>query len=154
MTHNFDNINKLYQYTVGFDKTYRALRDITETAIKATSNYPPYNIIETNDNAYVIELAIAGFTENDVEIELLEDKLIIRGKVDASDTSAQFLHQGIANRAFQRVFTVADTVEVRGADLLNGILRIYLENIVPKSKKSRKIEIGAPSASAKQTLME
>lgn len=140
MTHlqfpNYWNIN-----TVGFEDTVKRLSELANNTLK-TVNYPPYDIVKVDDNKYVIEMAVAGFGKQNIEIELVDGKLIVAGKLDSDEKNlANILYKGIANRSFHRAFTLADTVEVEGAELVNGILKIWLENIIPDHKKPRKVEI-------------
>ena len=104
------------------------------------SKYPPYNLIQDGDK-YTIELAVAGFTEDDIEIihEPESGQIIIEGRIGSSEGT--YLHQGIANRSFRRIWTVSDSVVVNGAELSGGILRVELESIVPEEKKPKKIAI-------------
>jgi len=140
MTHlqfpNYWNIN-----TVGFEDTVKRLSELANNTLK-TVNYPPYDIVKVDDNKYVIEMAVAGFGKQNIAIELVDGKLIVAGKLDSDEKNlANILYKGIANRSFHRAFTLADTVEVEGAELVNGILKIWLENIIPDHKKPRKVEI-------------
>lgn len=125
-------------FTVGFDDAIKRLDSLTKTV--KTVGYPPYNITKIDDNKYVIELAVAGFGKQDIEIELKENILAISGKVK-NDQNNEYLYKGIADRAFTRTFSLADTVEIKNAYLMNGMLKIWLENIIPEHKKPRKIEI-------------
>ena len=132
-------------FSIGFDKSFKALADQLETIGKNVPGYPPYNIKKVEDNKYVIELAVAGFSKTDIELTLDNGKLTIAGKTkDASDldnANAYYFYKGIAERAFNRTFTLADTVEVKNAEMINGILKVWLENIIPDSKKPKKIDI-------------
>lgn len=140
------------RFFVGFDPLIKKLSEATEQTVKAAQNYPPYNIKKIDDNKYLIEVAVAGFGKQDLEIEIADDKLTIKGNAAAQfdaveEDSAgawvfpQFLYQGLASRPFTRTFNLADNVEIRGATLLNGILKIALEAIIPEHKKPKKIEI-------------
>jgi len=134
-------LNAWAPYTVGFEDTVKRLSELANTTLKA-ANYPPYDIVKVDDNKYVIEMAVAGFGKQNIEIELADSKLVISGKLDSDEKNlANILYKGIANRPFHRSFNLADTVEVEGAELVNGILKIWLENIIPDHKKSRKIEV-------------
>jgi molecular chaperone IbpA len=116
------------------------------------TKYPPYNLKKIDENKYTIELAVACFAKQDLEIEIVDDKLIIKGNVQGGQTGQvqdstgewtwpQMLHQGLAMRPFTRTFTLSDNVEIRGASLLNGILKIALEAIIPEHKKPKKVDI-------------
>jgi molecular chaperone IbpA len=127
-----------FRTTVGFDR----LLDLLGQA-EGTPGYPPYNIERSDENHYRITIAVAGFAEKDLDIGVSDGVLTVEGKRDA-DTKPAYLHHGIAGRAFQRQFQLAEHVEVRAALLENGLLHIELERVVPEEKKPRKIVIGAP----------
>jgi len=103
------------------------------------TNYPPYNIRKTGDNTYVIEIAVAGFGKQEIDITLEDNKLIVSG--NTKDDSDNFLFKGIANRAFTRTFALDDQIEIQDAALINGMLKIALERIIPEHKKPKKIEV-------------
>ena len=130
--------------TVGFDSMFDRLFGDVERNGNATG-FPPYNIRKDEDDLYTIEMAVAGFSKEDLEAELKEGVLTVRAKTDHEE--GVFLHGGIAKRAFTRSFTISDDLIVKGADLVNGMLTISLERIVPEEKKSRMIEIGQPTES-------
>ena len=128
----------LYRSTVGFDRLFSML-DGVETA----PGYPPYNIERTGENDYRITVAVAGFGENDLSIVAKENTLTIKGAKQAKEEQAgEVLHQGIAARAFERVFQLADHVVVRAATLENGLLHVELVREIPEAKKPRQIPIG------------
>ncbi|HKN08919.1 MAG TPA: Hsp20 family protein [Pseudomonadota bacterium] len=133
----------LYRSTVGFDRLFSML-----DGFDAAPGYPPYNIERTGENAYRISVAVAGFGENDLSIEAKENTLTIRGgkevNKEAKDEkkSGEVLYQGIAARAFERVFQLADYVQVKGATLENGLLHVDLVREIPEAKKPRQIPIG------------
>lgn len=129
----------LYKSTVGFDDLFNLLDNYGNVDGSATG-YPPYNIQRLNDNAYRVTMAVAGFTDADIDIEVKEQTLRVVGeKTDNVDTV--YLHQGIASRTFERTFQLADHVEVLGAKLENGLLHIELKREIPEKMKARKIEI-------------
>jgi molecular chaperone IbpA len=133
----------LWPSTVGFERMFREIDDLMNaTNSGSTSNFPPHNIIKLDDYRYTVELAVAGFSEKEIDITLKEGILEIKGSKTPDDNEMQYLHKGIGTRAFIKNIRLADTVEVRGATFKNGILAIGLENVVPESKKPRKIEIG------------
>lgn len=132
----FKDFDKLF---VGFDDQWNRMAKLHDEIAKNIPNYPPYNIYKADENKYVIELAVAGFSKQDVEITLDGDKLIVKG--EAKDDSQAFLYKGIATRAFTRSFAVDDQVVVNGAQMINGMLKIFLERIIPEHKKPRQIEI-------------
>lgn len=143
-------------YSVGFEDTIKRFSELANTTLKA-ANYPPYDIVKVDENKYVIEMAVAGFGKQNIELELVDGKLVVSGKLDSDEKNlTNILYKGIANRSFQRSFTLADTIEVEGAELVNGILKIWLENIIPDHKKPRKIEVKdseeVKSKSGKQVL--
>ena len=128
--------------SVGFDRLIDAIEEMSsgETFNKAQS-YPPYNIIKQNERDYTIEIAIAGFHQDEIDITAEGNKLTVVGKVK-STPAGQYLHKGVANRDFTHDFTLAETVVVRSADIQNGLLMIQLENVIPEEKLPRKILIG------------
>jgi molecular chaperone IbpA len=130
---------------------------IHDDLTKNIPNYPPYNIKKTGDNTYVIELAVAGFAKQDIEIELADGKMIVKGNVQSDDSNDNFLFKGIAARNFQRVFALDDQVEVKNAEMINGMLQVFLERIIPEHKKPKKIEVkdaGTAKTTKKQLLVE
>jgi molecular chaperone IbpA len=137
---SFD-LSPLFRYSVGFDR----LDDLFETAFRDTqeASYPPYNIVKTGQDNYKITLAVAGFGDDDLEVVVKENVLTVRGKVKDADKDASYLHRGIAGRAFEHRFQLADHVRVSGANLANGLLDIELVREVPEAMKPQRIEIGA-----------
>jgi molecular chaperone IbpA len=136
------DFSPLYRSTVGFDRLFSALDQVAGYEGAATT-YPPYNIERTSDNTYRVSVAVAGFAENDITIEVKENALTIRGdKAEAKDEKkGEVLHQGIAARAFERRFQLADHVQVTGASLENGLLHVDLVREIPEAKKPRLIPI-------------
>jgi molecular chaperone IbpA len=136
------DLSPLYRSTVGFDRLAALLDQVGGVDVEPTA-YPPYNIERISDNAYRITMAIAGFSRDDVTIEVKESALSVRGekKPDASG-ERQFLHRGIAGRGFERRFQIADHVEVVSADLKDGMLHIDLKRELPERMKPRVIAIG------------
>ena len=131
-----------FRSTVGFDR----LLDLLESA-DTREGYPPYNIERSDENHYRVTVAVAGFAEKDLGIEVCDGVLTITGKREGeAGQKASFLHQGIAGRAFERSFQLAEHVEVRGARLENGLLHVELERVIPEEKKPRKIVINAAAA--------
>lgn len=128
------------RYFVGFDEQFNKLAKIHDDLTKNIPNYPPYNIKKTGENTYSIEIAIAGFGKQDVEIEFADNKLIVRGNI-SDNTDDNYVFKGIANRAFTRSFALDDQIEVKDAEMINGMLRIFLEKIIPEHKKPKKIEV-------------
>jgi molecular chaperone IbpA len=133
----------LYRSTVGFDRLFSMLDDATRFDGSAPS-YPPYNIEHTGENSYRISVAVAGFSEADLSIEAKDNTLTIKGEKQdkTGEQKGEVLYQGIAARAFERVFQLADHVEVKGAGLENGLLYVDLVREIPETMKPRRIEIG------------
>lgn len=131
--------SRLTKDTIGFDEIFKRLSSFTENLPKIPT-YPPYNIKKTDENTYVIELAVAGFGKQDIELTLDNGVLIIKGQIEGEDPN-EYIFKGIANRAFTRSFTLADTVKVQNAELLNGMLKIILEKYIPEDRKPKKINI-------------
>jgi molecular chaperone IbpA len=134
---NLDLLND--PFFIGFDSIFNKLNQIEKANV---TNYPPYNLIKTGEDTYLIELAVAGFDEKDFDIELHNGVLTIRAEVTETDTATNYLHKGIAARSFVRKFTLADTVEVDGVSLHQGMLTVKLINVIPEEKKPKKILIG------------
>ena len=135
----FDNFNQLTPYAVGFDRLFNDLQRYTNNNISSTG-FPPYNISQHDEDKNTIELALAGFGKEDLEVEVKAGTLTVRS-LKESDDSTSLLHKGIAYRKFERKFTLADDIIVNDASLNNGMLTIKLERIVPEDKKSRMIHI-------------
>ena len=131
----------LYPSVVGFDR----LLDTFDTMLtEKPTTFPPHNIVKVDENNYLVELAVAGFNESEVTIEVLKNTLTIKGEKDLDDTR-NYLHRGIGTRTFKKTVTLADTVQVDGASLENGILTVKLVNIVPVEKLPVKIAINTVS---------
>lgn len=129
------------RFFVGFDEQLARMQKMHDEIAKNIPNYPPYNIKKVDDNRYVIEMAVAGFSKSEIDIEFADDKLVIKGKVKEDIDESNYLFNGLANRAFTRTFALNDQVEIKGAALVNGLLQIGLERIIPEHKKPRKIEV-------------
>ncbi|HEX3755081.1 MAG TPA: Hsp20 family protein [Rhizomicrobium sp.] len=125
-----------YRSTVGFDHLF----DLLESAAEGAQGYPPYNIERSDETHYRVTVAVAGFGEKDLSVEVKDDVLTVSGKRDEASRPS-YLHQGIAGRAFERSFRLAEHVEVRNARLEHGLLHIDLERLVPEEKKPRRIAI-------------
>jgi molecular chaperone IbpA len=141
---NTSFLNDFTKGAVGFDDIFTKMTDFQKNIHTKISTYPFYNIKKTGENTYVIEMAVAGFSKQDIELTLEDGVLTIKGSVTSDDT-CEYIFKGIADRAFTRKFTLADTVEVKNADLINGMLKIFLERFIPESKKPKKIEINTDS---------
>ncbi|NNE39691.1 MAG: Hsp20 family protein [Marinicaulis sp.] len=138
------DLTPLYRSTVGFDRVF----DLLDSVGKAESTgYPPYNIERIDENDYRITLAVAGFGENDIDIERRANSLTITGSRTDSDDGSDFLYQGIAGRSFERRFQLAEHVQVTGASLVNGLLNIELKREIPEAMKPKKIAINGAETS-------
>jgi molecular chaperone IbpA len=148
------DLSPLYRSTVGFDRLFSLLDQAG--SVESAPTYPPYNIERTAENAYRISIAVAGFGESDLAIEIKENGLTVRGEKTVAPDAVQteILHQGIAARAFERRFQLADYVQVNGASLENGLLHIDLVREVPEAKKPRLIPIGNSPARGIETRVK
>lgn len=126
--------------TVGFDDMFNRVQSLSNDYTKAMYSFPPYNILKVDENKYKIEIAVAGFFKNELEVEVKENTLVVTGKSKEDDLE-NYIHKGIANRAFKRTFELADTIEVQSTELQNGMLKVLLENIIPEHRKPKKFEI-------------
>lgn len=134
------DFSPLFRSTIGFDRLTRLMDAASQVDVGGTT-YPPYNIEATGDNAYRVTMAVAGFGADDLEITSNEGALIVTGKARKEDEGKRYLHRGIARRAFERRFQLADHIRVAGASLDNGLLHVDLVREVPEALKPRKIEI-------------
>lgn len=145
MTYFGNNLPAVFKdfdkYFVGFDDQFNRIAKMHDDLTKHIPNYPPYNIKKTGENTYTIELAVAGFSKSNIDITLEDDKLIVKGFSQDDNQTTDYLFQGIANRAFTRMFALSDQIEVKNAELINGMLKIALEKIIPEHKKPKKIEV-------------
>jgi molecular chaperone IbpA len=146
--HTFSDLSKFDKFFVGADKFFNKVQETANFVANsaATAGYPPFNLKKTDDNVYVIEMAVAGFGKQDIELTLEENKLKIKGQTTldtlvADGVDQKFLHKGISDRPFERTFTLADNVVVNNAQMMNGLLKIWLEHIIPEDKKPKKIDI-------------
>ncbi len=138
---DFD-LTPLFRSTVGFDRMSELL-DAATRLDDAQLSYPPYNIEKTGEDTYRITMAVAGFGQDDLSIVTQENSLLISGKAQEPEQEVEYLHRGIARRAFQRRFELADHIKVKSAELVNGLLRVDLVREVPEEQKPREIKIGA-----------
>ncbi|WP_420585391.1 Hsp20 family protein [Ruegeria sp.] len=141
----------LHRATIGFDQI-ADMMDRVLTNDVAQPSYPPYNIEKTDADTYRISVAVAGFSENDLSVEVKENALIVAGKKAAEDKERSYLHRGIATRAFERRFALADHVRVTGASHEDGMLNIDLKREVPEALKPRRIEISSANAIEKDVV--
>jgi len=140
----FDSIwRDISPFAVGFDRTFDTLELLASSRAKET-NYPPYNIRKISEDQYAIELAVAGFEDKDIDIELVEETLTVKGN-RPKEASDGLLHQGLAARDFVKKFVLSDDMEIKGAALSNGMLYVGLERIIPDEKKPRKIKLTSKS---------
>ena len=140
----FDSIwRDISPFAVGFDRTFDTLELLASSRAKET-NYPPYNIRKISENQYAIELAVAGFEDKDIDIELVEETLTIKGN-RPKEAGDGLLHQGLAARDFVKKFVLSDDMEIKGAALSNGMLYVGLERIIPDEKKPQKIKLTSKS---------
>ena len=128
-------LDKYMPYTIGFDSFFNTLDSLTGTDIKG---YPHYNIKKLNDNKWIIELAIAGFDKDNINIEVKDSIMTISGELDSSD---EYIYKGISSKKFSKSFTLAEYTEVKSAEMKNGILSISLEKNIPEDKKPQKVKI-------------
>ena len=132
--------NQIHRQAIGFDSIFEELNR-TFANTKTEGNYPPHNIVKLDDTHYVIEVAVAGFAEDEIDVELKENVLTVRGEQTKDQEEIEYLHKGISARNFARTFPLAEHIEVRGATVKNGILAIALEQVVPEEDKPKKIQI-------------
>lgn len=150
---NFDPFSLLdSKFFVGYEPMLKRFNEVSQNFAKSIPNYPPYNIVKVDENKYVIEMAVAGFGKHNLDLEFQDGTLVISGNSAVNkEDDGEFLFKGIADRAFTRKFSLADTVEIKNAELINGMLKIWLENIIPDSKKPKKIDITDSAAENKPT---
>ena len=144
MTRNLSVWNSLRPFSVGFDSIFEEFDRMLESTERYSSNYPPYNIHKLNEKDYKIEIALAGYSKDDIELELKDSTLTVRNKTKekvVNDESNGVIHKGISTRQFERSFTISEDIKVKHAELKNGLLNIDLERIVPEEKKPRLISI-------------
>ena len=144
MTRNLSVWNSLRPFSVGFDSIFEEFDRMLESTERYNSNYPPYNIRKLNDNNYKIEVALAGYSKDDIKLELKDSTLTVRNKTKEkliNEDGNGVIHKGISTRQFERSFTISEDIKVKGAELKNGLLVINLERIIPDEKKPRLIDI-------------
>ena len=134
--------NQLRPLSVGFDDVFNHFESMFDYDMVNVSNYPPYNIVKTGDNKYDVELALAGFNKKDINVSVENGMLTIESKEDKTkDKDGEVIHKGISKRYFKKSFTISDDVEVKGAELKDGMLRVSMEKNIPEAKKLRTIDI-------------
>ena len=136
----------------GFEQPMAQMQKLHDDLTKNIPNYPPYNIRKNAENSYTIEIAVAGFAQNEIDIEIDGGKLIIKGNVTSTEPENNFLFKGIATRAFTRAFAIDDQIEVKDAEYFNGMLKIALERMIPETQKPKKVPV--KTKSEKQVLNE
>jgi molecular chaperone IbpA len=132
-------VNQIHRQAIGFDSLFEQLN--RNFANSKSDNYPPHNVVKLDDTHYVIEVAVAGFAEDEIDVELKENVLTVKGEQTKRETEVEYLHKGISARNFTRTFPLAEHIEVRGATVRNGILAIALEQVVPEEQKAKKVQI-------------
>ena len=143
----------LYPQFVGFDNIFNELERLVDgTAPTRNTSFPPHNIIKVDDNKYVVEMAVAGFGQDEVDVEIQDGTLIVKGE-KKDQTEVDYLYRGIATRSFTKSIRLSETIEVRGAQFKDGILKIGLENVIPDHKKPRKIEFSKELNFSKPQLL-
>jgi molecular chaperone IbpA len=143
------DLTPLFRTAIGFDRLARLADTVPQDAV----SYPPYNIEKTGDDSYRLQLAVAGFSADDIELTAKDNALIVAGRV-AEETKGEFLHRGIAARAFTRRFVLADHMVVEGAEIANGLLNISVRRVVPEALKPRKIAINTVANNTKTISAE
>lgn len=156
MTLNRIAFGPLHQTTLGFEKLFNEIEKVMAMtpAEKSVSHYPPHNIIKTDENKYVVELAVAGFNKDEIDIQVKENILTIKGEKNEGTPDLNYLHRGIGTRSFTKTITISDTMIVHGAEFKDGILRVGIENVIPDERKPRKIEIGNELKSFEPKLLQ
>ena len=144
------DLTPLYASTVGFDR-FGSLLDAALSAERQGPGYPPYDIERVEENEYIISIAVAGFREAELDVQVENGVLTVRGKKESAKKDAQYLHRGIANRSFERKFNLADHVEVHDAKLDNGLLEVSLVREIPEAMKPRRIPVGSSTPSIEQS---
>ena len=144
MTRNLSVWNSLRPFSVGFDSIFDEFDRVLESTERHNSNYPPYNIHKINENEFKIEVALAGYSKDDIELELKDSTLTVRNKQKekiVNENTDGMIHKGISTRQSERAFTISEDIKVKNAELKNGLLNIDLERIIPDEKKARLISI-------------
>ncbi len=147
------DLTPLYRSSIGFDR-YGSMLDSALRSEKTAAGYPPYDIESLGENEYAITLAVAGFEESELDIQVEKGVLCVRGKKIETDEARSYLYQGIANRSFERKFNLADFIEVTGADLSNGLLTVSLVKEIPEAMKPKSIAIGQAGKTLEHKVKE
>lgn len=135
--------NKLRPVSVGFDSVFDHFESLFNDSPSLHTNYPPYDILKTDEHSYVIELAVAGFSKKDIAVTVENGVLTVESdrEGNAESSGQEIIHRGISKRYFKKSFSISDDVEIRGAELKDGLLRISMEKIIPESRKRKEISI-------------
>ena len=136
---------------LGFDQLFNTLAETPMESARGVG-YPPYNVIRKDDGHFLIEIAVAGFSKDDIDLTLEKGVLTVTGKKHSSTDTRDYTHRGISQRGFERSFTIADTIKVIGADIVDGLLVIILENDIPEEDKPQTINLGSLNKAAKLLL--
>jgi len=147
------DLTPLYANTIGFDR-FGSLLDSALSADRQAAGYPPYDIELVGENKYAITLAVAGFQDSEIDVQVEKGILTVRGRKEEPKKDSRYLHRGIATRSFERKFNLADHVEVGNAQLDNGLLKISLIKEIPEAMKPRKIPVGAATPAIQSTVVE
>ena len=136
-------LNKLRPVSVGFDSVFDHFESMFNESPSLHTNYPPYDILKTDEHSYVVELAVAGFSKKDIEVTVENGVLTVESDREGNSESngQEIIHRGISKRYFKKSFSISDDVEIRGAELKDGLLRISMEKIIPESRKRKEISI-------------
>ena len=147
-----NNLNVPRSLFVGFDTLFEDLERIHRSAKSGQDNYPPHNVVKVDEEKFLIELAIAGFTKDDIDIELKDGILKVKGSIEADERD--YAYKGISSRKFEKSFRLSEFVVIDGADLQDGILVVYARVELPEEKRPRKIDIGSAGASKKKSFLK
>jgi molecular chaperone IbpA len=147
------NLNVPRSLFVGFEGLFDELEAIHSSARSGNDNYPPHNIVKIDDEKFLIELAVAGFTQEDISLEVKDGILKVKGAVD-NDNEREYAWKGISSRKFEKSFRLSEFVVIDGADLENGILVVYARVELPEERRPRKIDIGSAGASKKKSFLK
>jgi molecular chaperone IbpA len=135
------HLEQFDKHFIGYDDLTKMFTEALSSTTNSGNNYPPYNILKISDTKYCIEMAVAGFNKNEIEIIVENNKLVVTGTSKVETNKNSYLFKGIADRNFNRQFTLADNILISGAEINNGILKIALERVIPETHKSKKIDI-------------
>ena len=147
-----NNLNVPRSLFVGFDTLFEDLERIHQSARSGNDNYPPHNVVKIDEEKFLIELAVAGFTKDDIDLELKDGILKIKGEVEKDERD--YAYKGISSRKFEKSFRLSEFVVIDGADLQDGILVVYARVELPEEKRPRKIDIGSAGASKKKSFLK